>query len=112
MGVPRAKKPKPKKKSRKQLEEEQAFVRAEYLILARMVIYTYLADCKKFKEKDLKELDRFYASTALALSNPENKEMTVEKLDSTLKKYGADFEKIMLATNKFLDDCENEWKVV
>ena len=110
MAVPRAKKPKPQKQSRGQIKAELDYIRAEYLMLARMVIYTYLADKKKFKEKDLAELERFYASTAIALNDPNNKELTVEKLDETLKKYGTDFEKLMLNTNKFLDNCESEWR--
>ncbi|MFV0515811.1 MAG: hypothetical protein ACK5MV_00225 [Aminipila sp.] len=110
MAVPRAKKSKKKTKTEKQRKVEQEFIKAEYLMLARMVIYAYLADVKKFKQSDLKDIERFYASTALALSNPNNEEMTVEKIDEILKKHGTDFEQLMLDTNKFLDGYEGEWK--
>jgi len=64
----------------------------------------------KHTPSEIKDLERFYATTALSLQSQGNQGVTVDALDQVLISKGLNFDELMLETNDFLDKYESEWK--
>ena len=100
MAVPRAKKPKPQKKN---TEELMAAVQE----LHKAIMYLYLADVKKYTQKDIEDMNLSFARTILAISNGG---ITFDTILDKLEEHGVNLEEVGKKTDKFIDEHWNEWR--
>lgn len=116
MAIPIAKK---KKKTYSQLEwDNMCSLHRKELHKAKMdtiqlvetmyktTLYTYLVDVKKFKQKDLQQVDLQFAKAMLAMGSAT---LTLEDLSASLQKNGIDIDEINRQTDEFINKYKEQW---
>ena len=93
------------KKKRKQQKAE--LVRVGTQALHKAIIYSYLADVKKFKQEDIEALNLYFVRTVKGI---ETGNASFDDIMKTLESHGIDLQEVGRKSDDWMDKYGHQWK--